>query len=54
MQQAGADSRRENARPENEETKSFQFLHRAQCIYEFFLLGRDCFFFMDSYKVCTE
>ena len=28
----------------NEQTKSFQFLHRAQCIYEFFLLGRDCFF----------
>lgn len=28
----------------NEKTKSFQFLHRALCIYELFLLGRDCFF----------
>lgn len=53
MQQAGADSRREKARPEMNKRKVSNFYTGLNVFMSFFFLGGTAFF-MDSYKVCTE
>ena len=51
MQQAGADSRRENARVEMKKTKSFCFLHWTICICVYLLLGLNNYLCVDFYTM---
>lgn len=51
MQHAGADSCRENARPEMKKTKSFCFLHWTICICVYLLLGLNNYLCVDFYTM---